>query len=161
MNSNKIPKIPKYRISLSLDDLVYLTNLAKQDYADSSSNKDRAIGVIADLNRAINNAIHGSTKSAYDMREPESIQDKLGIATGLEHNLDHLTAITYESPTIDKETYWSQCYDRLELYGPETLSIVEIDAANEHRYLNDLMNIEEIAEYEKATSQAMDTKEKE
>jgi len=46
-----------------------------------------------------------------------------------------------------KEEYWSRCHSKyLEL--PMACTVAEIDAAQEHRYLHDLMSPEEVTAYE-------------
>jgi hypothetical protein len=59
---------------------------------------------------------------------------------------------TVEIPTISKEQWWAQCYEHYCAYlvDPVNNPITpeQLHAANEHRYLNDLMTAQEIQEFE-------------
>jgi hypothetical protein len=50
-----------------------------------------------------------------------------------------------------KELYWEACYAKRTSYGPASCTLLELEAAQEHAYLNDLMSDTELADFEAAT----------
>jgi len=49
---------------------------------------------------------------------------------------------------LSKETYWKECFNKY-TRDPNSCSVKQIAAADEHRYLNDLMSDKEIIDFEK------------
>lgn len=130
---------PKYRPVLSAQLILHMLDLAK---ADMSAASIELIGILAPFKAKIDNL---SIAPAYNTKPKQSLEDSLGMDTGTviegEYELD---GVSYNF----KEDYWKACFDKLTEKGPKFLSIVELNAANEHRYLQGLMTEEEVKVFE-------------
>lgn len=115
----------------------YLAHL-ETNYADiDESLLLGAIRKFATLRAKVdNNAI----APAYTTTEKPNLLESLGGTP----------AASAAPAALTKEQYWEVCYQK---YSADSLScsIGEIEAAQEHRYLNDLMTPDEVARYEAKT----------
>ena len=95
----------------------------------------------------VNKKIAGGEAPDYIPTPRETIADKLGMHTSNNVAADMsfgMAGKTFQS----KEVYWEYCYMQ-HMQGKECTPAM-LEAANEHRYLNDLMSKEEEAEFEEA-----------
>lgn len=124
----------KYRPSLTLESLRKIRSLAINE-EPMSVESATIIGVIAPF---LAKAENGAMAPAFVTKPVQSLEDKLGLALSTNHDTQ-----------VSKEEYWKQCWMKLEDKGKDALTLEELEAADEHRYLNDLMDEVEEAEFEK------------
>ena len=130
-------KKAKYRPPLSNAQILHIIALAKNEQPHISNESIGLIAVLVAYKAKIENA---GIQAAYSTTPKVSA-----------NSLESLGApMLYDTVVGDvpKELYWKQCYEKLEAYGTGKCSLLEIAAANEHRYLHDLMSAEEEAEHE-------------
>jgi hypothetical protein len=138
----------KFRPVFSFAALQQIYTLAKADYIQSSSPLSLEIlGIVAPFLTKIE---IGTINPAYVLVDQEgklSKEEKLLISLGasLAEEKHKNNEIQMRS---SKEIYWEECWKKFN-ENPESCSILEIKAAKEHAYLNDLMSQEEIEEFEK------------
>lgn len=135
-------KIPKYRPSLTPNQIEHILNLAKLETPISSD----SISIIATLAPFKTKIDNSGLAPAYTLvpKKPK-IEDNLGFQVP---DINPLSASEAQD-SITKEEYWEQCYNKW-LVEPTSLSLKEIEASMEHRYLNDLMSLEEITAFEQS-----------
>lgn len=155
MNDNKdsmaeidhaAPKRPilttkRYRPSLSLDSLKHILYLSALDQANKSEIDRKA-------NRTLQQALTpfiakievGAMGPAYNVNNDygKSIENKLG----LDQNSAHIISQIHSD-----KIYWKQCYDKL--MAGKDLTEAELAAADEHRYLEGMMDSKEEKEHER------------
>jgi hypothetical protein len=131
----------KYRPVLTLEQMKHIISLAK-----ATPNED-SISVISTLYPYIAKAEMQAIVPAYTIKEKPTLETKLGFSH------EEITAITgnhnHISEAMDKEVYWKLAYEKW-LANPDSCTTDELLAANEHRYLHDLMTPEEMVEFEKS-----------
>lgn len=141
MNTNipARPKQQKFRPVLTADQISKILELAKTELPLSVD----AISLIATLSPFQAKILNQGITPAYTLapaRVKANSLESLGAASAaVDHN-------------PNKEEYWALCYERLQEYGAEHLSLNEIQAAREHMYLNDLMSADEMVEFERAAT---------
>lgn len=124
----------KYRPVFSASLLQHIEVLARTDYMKNNSAKSLAIvGIVSPFLAKIE---AGAINPAYTESGKTSLLESLGAP-----------APENSKPEQSKEKYWKACYEKV-IADPLSATIVEINAANEHRYLNGLMSIEEVQEFE-------------
>lgn len=156
----------KYRPSLTADQIEFILRLTKQFYIDLTGSPEldlveanQAFAVIATLtpfqakirNLAITPAYIpsdtpaktstleslGGTDSDTHIPTLPSYDDSIGVP---ETNLSSL-------PPISKEELWAASYAKY-LIDPVSCTIQEIEEAREHKYLENLMTVEEVEAFE-------------
>lgn len=130
----------KYRPVFSASLLSHIKSLAEEDYIKNGSAKSLSIvGIVAPFLAKIS---AGAMTPAYTESAPKvSLLESLG---GSDPN-DSASKVKYE---LSKEAYWTLCYSKYS-FTPEKCTILEIQAANEYKYLHGLMNAEEVQDFEK------------
>ena len=136
------PNIKKYRPSLPAHIIEHIVRLAKKDLSlqilplDHNSDKE-LISILAPFQAKIEN--YGIAPS-YTTSPKESVEESLGMI----------------APPLgqDKIAYNLNCYTKYKLALAtdrlQSISLVMLDAAKEHMYVNDLMSPEEEKSYELA-----------
>lgn len=119
---------PKYRASLTESNIDKILSLCKLE-APMSNESMYLIGYLAPIKTKIINA--GIT-AAYTTAPKASVEESLGMAA---------------IETRSKEAIWKDCYYKWK-EDPTSCSLEEINGANEHRYLEDMMTPEEETEWE-------------
>jgi len=132
---------PKYRPSLPPHLIAHILDLAKKEQPLSTSSIE-LISILAPFQAKIQNM---GLEPAYttQVRLPKpSIEVSLGMLpnSSVLYTLD-------DTAYFSKEAYWQACYYQ-SLANFEGLSLLEMNAAKEHMYLNDLMTEEEVIEFE-------------
>ena len=146
-------KQPKYRPVLTANMIEHILKLAKTESPISNASIS-VIAVLAPFQAKIQNA---GIMAAYTEVDKPTLEESLGFPIGrdlpvpiLGAPADDAIACPEDPRTLagmSKEEYWSWCYARFEI-SPEVCSLDEIQAAQEHRYLNDLMSPEEVTAFE-------------
>jgi hypothetical protein len=142
-------KQAKYRPVLTANMIEYILKLAKTESPISNDSID-IISVLAPFQAKIQNS---GIIAAYTEVERLSLEESLGFPVS--RNLPSLGPTREDAIScpenlkagMSKEEYWAWCYARYKI-SPEVCSLDEIQSAQEHRYLNDLMSPEEIAAFE-------------
>lgn len=136
--------VTKYRPVLPAHLITHILNLAKQDIANGATNGNslELISILAPFQAKVDNL--GITP-AYTTSPKQSVEELLGMEapTPTVYTLD-------DRKFLIKEDYWKACYQKLINSGAQGLTLREIQAADEYRYLHDLMSPEEMVEFEKA-----------
>jgi hypothetical protein len=135
--------ITKYRPSLTAENIQWIVETAKT----SSPLTAEAYSVIAVLDPFLTKINNSSITPAYKINTKAKANSLESLGEGAE------SKIAVAAGTVSKTEYWKTCYDKYKLY-PNTCSITEICNAQEHRYLNDMMDKEEMAEFELKEFQA-------
>ncbi len=121
----------KYRPVLTAQQILHIITLAKEE-SPLSSLSIEVIGKLAPFQAKIENA---GIVPAYTLAEPRaSLLESIGGEIA--------------STNKPKEVYWEECYDKFFKHGAAKCSLDEIAAAQEHRYINELMSPEELAVFE-------------
>ena len=132
---------PKYRPSLPPHLIAHILELAKKEQPLSTSSIE-LISILAPFQAKIQNM---GLEPAYttQVRLPKpSVEVSLGMLP------NSSVAYTFGGTMYHtKEEYWKACYDH-SLIDFESLHLLEMNAAKEHMYLNDLMTEEEVIEFE-------------
>jgi hypothetical protein len=131
--------IPKYRPSLTAEQVNHILALAKTE-SPISELSFSLISTLAPFQAKIQNA---GIQASHVMANKPSVtsMEGLGAAPTSSVNPNDMT----------KEEYWEVCYAMYKT-NPANCNLTEIEAAQEHRYLNDLMTPEEEADHENSTS---------
>jgi len=120
----------KYRPVLSSTAIAHIVALAKSE----SPLTLQSIEVISTLSPFLAKIENEGIVAAYTVAPPKpSIEESLGMVA--------------PTPFLTKEEGWEYCYNKY-LLDPTLCSMVEINAAREHMYLEGLMSKEEVAEFE-------------
>ena len=141
---------PKYRPSLPPHLIAHILDLAKKEQPLSTSSIE-LISILAPFQAKIQNM---GLEPAYttQVRLPKpSIEVSLGMAPcdAIAWKLFNEETHQYKA-YYTKEEFWEACYLK-SLEYPESLHLLEMNAAKEHMYLNDLMTEEEVIEFELET----------
>lgn len=123
----------KYRPSLPAHLIAHIVDLAKKEIPMSTESIE-LIGILAPFMAKVENL---AMAPAYTTTPKLSMFESIGgeVADASE----------------PKEEYWYRCYLKL-IAKPNQCSLKEIEAANEHRYLNGLMDALEMASFEENCS---------
>lgn len=130
----------KYRPVLTSFQIIHILELAKKEVPLSSTSIS-IIGTLAPFQAKIVNSgiVAAYTTSPNSANTPISLASLEATVSNSDNN---------DIAEANKELYWKQCYDMLIAEGIGSLSLAEIDAANEYKYINDLMSPEEQADFE-------------
>jgi hypothetical protein len=147
VTSNNTNTTAKYRPSLTAAQIRYILKLAKLESPLTEESKS----VIKTLSPFLAKIDNEAISPAYEYAERPSILESLG-------------ADSLNSPEFNKETNKaiinSLCYEQWK-QQPESCSLEEIAAAQEHAYINDLMTPEEEESYESEIDKLADNIRKE
>ncbi len=153
INSTKKRAATKYRPVLTSEQILHILNLAKLEQPSISSASISLISVLAPFQAKIENA---GIQAAYttSLKAPSTTSLEAlggtGVAEALGSELPSCitsSAIVSTEAMIGKEAYWEQCFHKYSA-NPTLCSLQEIEAANEYRYINDMMSTEEQEEFE-------------
>lgn len=133
----------KYRPSLSIPQLNTIIELAKNQ-SPMAPDTAEVLGVLIPYVAKINLAAVSPSYTMQAKKTPLDLLDELGGLEGSDYNQASNTAIS-------KPHYWKECYDKYK-NDPEPCTFPELEAVNEHRYLNNLMTPEEVTEFEKGNT---------
>lgn len=134
--------VKKYRPSLTDENILHILKLAKTE-SPISAQSLAVIKVLAPFLAKINAGAITPAYAASNNRQ--SLEEKLGLAPISQEPMAPI--LTAES--MPKEQYWAKCYDKYKA-SPESCTLLEIEAAREHMYLNDLMSPEDMVAFERA-----------
>ena len=129
----------KYRPSLTAAQIAHILALAKTESGGISETSFSLISTLAPFQAKIEN--DGITP-AYTTQPAKPKANSLESLGGLGDGTGKVYIAGYES----KEDYWAACYGTF-LDNPAGCNLDQINAAQEYRYLNDLMTPEEEAAY--------------
>ena len=132
--NQKTKAATKYRPVLTSVQIIKILALAKTEIPYLTEESISLIGTLAPFLAKIEN--EGIT-AAYTMAPPRVARDSLE-ALGFTASVD---------VDLSKEEYWELCYKKHAI-SPKDCSLQEINAAQEHRYLNGLMTAEEAIRFE-------------
>lgn len=135
--------IQKYRPSLSIPQLNTIIELAKNQ-SPMAPDTAEVLGVLIPYVAKINLAAVSPSYTMQAKKTPLDLLDELGGLEGSDYNQASNTAIS-------KPHYWKECYDKY-IDTPKLCTLEELEAVNEHRYLNNLMTPEEVTEFEKGNT---------
>jgi len=132
----------KYRPVLTAAQITHILNLAKLEFPLT----DQSISVIATLSPFVAKIENAGINPAYEIKpaKPSTLESLGGVGTEEKEAI----ANTFNNTTgKTKEEYWQACYYK---YQSDAISCTldEIRAAQEHKYLNDLMTPEEQLAFE-------------
>ena len=130
----------KYRPVLSAGAISHILALAKSENPISTTSLE-VIGILAPFMAKIEN---DAISAAYEATPKMSLEEKLGI--GMPSSMHSMEVL--KIPTVSKEEYWEQCYNKYKS-NPISCTLSEIQAAREHMYLHDLMSPQEVREFER------------
>ena len=146
MNQSNIANKPsaKYRPSLTLSQMHHILKLARLEQPSISA---ASLSLLSTLTPFI-------TKIECRAKVPAYITAGVNdTATATLESLGGNVTPSLEDTVIEeaaktsKEEYWKLCYTK-SLNSPETMSLEEILAAKEYKYLEGLMSNEELREFE-------------
>lgn len=135
-------KITRYRPSLPSHLILKMLELAKLEQPMSMESVE-IIGILAPFQAKIANG--ALTPSSISMGKLSTLESLGGASS---------EAFVYTLNGIDfytKEHYWQACYDAY-INNAADCTLVTINAAKEHMYINDLMSPEEAKAFEEGDS---------
>ena len=157
--SNALSPIPasrrkslKYRPVLTATQIEFILTMAKLEQPISELSFS-IIRTLAPFQAKIqNNSITPAYSTAVGTTKG-NLMDSLGGTDSLEslESLDSSSPYSPSSP-YNKQAYWEACYKKF-TSDPIHCSLAEIEAAQEHAYINDLMSAAEIADFEGRTNE--------
>jgi len=129
-------KIPKYRPVLTAEQITYILYMCRIQEPLT----EEAMSIIISL---------GPFKAKIDDRGIQAAY-VAGNAPKASIPANAPTSVAPYNPMgKTKEEVWEECYNKWNTEGSSACSLREIEGANEHRYLNDLMSAEEVAAFDK------------
>tara|TARA_R110000851_G_scaffold39244_2_gene99949 strand:- start:119 stop:616 length:498 start_codon:yes stop_codon:yes gene_type:complete len=155
--SNALSPIPaasrgkslKYRPVLTATQIEFILTMAKLEHPISELSFS-IIRTLAPFQAKIqNNSITPAYSTAVGTTK-DNLMDSLGGTESLE-SLDSSSPYNPSSP-YNKQAYWEACYKKF-TSDPIHCSLAEIEAAQEHAYINDLMTAAEIVDFEGRTNE--------
>lgn len=139
-----MPGTKKYRPSLTLTQINHITSLCRSE-SPVSPNSIQLLAYLASYTIKANAGLVSSSHDALSLtaKSPSDLLAELG---------GEITDSTSYIPTdLSQPHYWQQCYEKWSA-TPGQCTEAEVEAANEHRYLNDMMSPEEVAEFDSKAS---------
>lgn len=130
----------KHRPTLTREQIVRIIELAR-----TPTISDLDLQLISSLVPYLSKIDNATVVPAYNTTSRASVLEQLGGP------ISQISHVTQES----KEEYWSTCYTKYAAH-PEVCTVLEIQAAKEHMYLHNLMNEQEVAEFEQQADQVLD-----
>jgi len=148
--ASKAATASKHRLGLTAEQIDILTKITKRAYAaEATPELYTLLGILSTRN----------SKIQFDLCKPDYTpvaDEDRRISKPVEISLESLGAQAQLEPEeIDpasfssKTLYWEACYEKY-VTDLDSCSLTEIDAANEHRYINELMTEEEMAKADEA-----------
>jgi hypothetical protein len=133
----------------------YLIDIKKPSYLpDQPANSKRAFSpemrlthhrLIGKINTLRSKIANNALSPAYSISK--AMDAKVETLKSLGAPADQIAQL---DGTATKEDYWARCYDKYITADTYlSLTISELEAAQEHRYLNDLMTAEEMVAHER------------
>ena len=123
----------KYRPVLTAAQIEHILTLAKLESPISAT----SFSVIATLSpfyaKIQNNAVTAAYSTAPAASSKFSVSGTSDVVT---------------ASSTAKEDYWEECYNKLQANSANGCTLQELEAAQEHRYLHDLMTPEEQVAFE-------------
>lgn len=135
-------KETKYRPSLSVTSITKIIALAMSEAPNISPEARQVLATLAPFKAKID--AQGITPAYTTTPKADLLTELGGISASTNLPVD---------TTLDKEDYWEECYVKF-CQRPTECSLAEVDAANEYRYLNDIMTEEEEAAFELAKGES-------
>lgn len=154
----------KYRPPLSNAQITHILELAKMEKPYISQLSMSVIATLVPFQAKIDNDCVAAAYTTSDKPKLSDIQALGGTTTGTGGPVaadlpnDFAWAASSNTPTGGgdgggtKEQYWEACFKKTKQHGYKGCSLAEIQAANEHRYINDLMSPEEEEHHELSTN---------
>ena len=129
----------KYRPSLTASQIAHIISMCHSENPISPE----SVSVIAKLTPFLAKIEVGALAPAYThAHSPSKPRNPEGYTYETTYNF---RGVNYP----DKESYWAACYEWSQTTAHRVdMSLPEIQGANEHRYLNDLMSPEEMEVFE-------------
>lgn len=129
-------KQAKYRPVLTATQITHILTLAKTEQPLT----EQSLSIISTLSPFLAKIQNAGITPAYIPDSKPSV-----------YSLESLGGENHSLSPVPKEVYWEECYKKYNL-TPELCSINEIEAANEHMYLNELMSPEEAKLFEEKSN---------
>ena len=140
MSTNKA----KYRPVLTASQIQHILKLAKSEQPISEA----SIEVISKLAPFAAKIESNAVQAAYSIKPAKETSLLADLGESPSETISaEATSNEIAQEHYNKEEYWEQCYLRYK-DNPASCSLREIEAAQEHMYLNELMTAEEIAAFE-------------
>ncbi len=119
----------KHRPTLTRDQIAWILDQARKEAAVD----DEAMGLVSVLAPYLSKIDNAAVKPAYATTRTSQLEALGGVAP------------------IDKEAYWKLCWEKWSR-SPQGCSVIEIQNAQEYRYLHELMDVEEVQKFEDMAS---------
>lgn len=143
MSSSKKHRVPKYRPVLTATQILKVLELAKKEVPISSD----SFSLISTLSVFAAKIENQAITPAY-IEEPPALKVSTLEALGGTLCADASIGVTEQLPEgMSKEAVWAVSYSKYKL-DAASCSLQEIQEAQEHMYLNDMMTAEEILAFE-------------
>ena len=144
IKSRNKPRAAKFRPTLSSSELLKALELARSESPRTDAGSSLIYRLAPFESKIIESGTYIGPASTLSMKEATSASygaDNLGVGT---------SASRGTVPLATKEAYWLACYTKY-CNDPESCTEQDLAASNEYRYINDLMDPEEIAIFEQGT----------
>jgi hypothetical protein len=143
----------KYRPVLTAKDILHILGLAKTEVPLTTA----SINVIQKLSVFQTKIENSAILPAYSSIRESKAERDTDLLNSLGCNLTNSTTMTLDSNLHDtKEQYWKASFIKYS-QDKKACSLDELHAAQEHRYLNDLMTAEEESVHESNLANDDDT----
>tara|TARA_R110000765_G_scaffold26322_2_gene64341 strand:+ start:12073 stop:12597 length:525 start_codon:yes stop_codon:yes gene_type:complete len=139
----------KYRPVLTAVQIEQILYLAKSEQPLSSMSMS-LISTLAPFQAKIHNSALTPAYIIADNAKARQadVMQSLGSLSSLDSTVADPYAISAIKPNgLSKQQYWEACYNKFKL-DPISCSLAEIEASQEHAYLNELMSPKELAAFE-------------
>jgi hypothetical protein len=135
----------KYRPVLTAIQIEHILYLAKSEQPLSSMSMS-LISTLAPFQAKIQNA---AMTPAYILVAPKPNEADVmaSLGAGAPDRVVGNIHTSIDWSGLSKQEYWEACYDKFTA-NPVTCNLSEIEASKEHAYLNELMSVSELAEFE-------------
>jgi len=129
---------PRHRISLTRSDIILLIESIHESKNPLAADN---INMLSKLNVFLSKIDNKVIAASYMPAPPApSLLESIGV-------VDTSANISIKADKKSKEQVWEDCYNKY-LSNPTACNAMELECAQEHKYLNELMSQEEIATFE-------------
>lgn len=134
----------KYRPVLTSAQIAHIITLAKEDIiSPASKDYELSISLLSSLAPFAAKVANAGITPAYTEKptHQQKVIESLGGTLSSDTDVNFISGQT-------KEEWWKECYERYQRFGSDSMSMEEIAAMQEHRYLHALMSPEELEQFE-------------
>lgn len=144
MRYNERERIKKYRPVLTAAQIAHIVILCKQGETITSED----INVLKSLAPFEAKIQADAITPSYELALPKpSLEESLGMENPVEQLDKLIPHMTCDTSHLTKEEQWELAYKKW-LLKPLSCTAHDLELANEHKYLHDLMTPEEVTAYE-------------